>query len=173
MSCLDPDQDKTDKSQSIEDHKLNICHISGKIIPGKSHNTLAIQLDTLYSVALSGIINNSCLHCSADHFARRHHRDLGHIRCFGRGRGRGHCQVLQSLRDMEQELMTLLKLQVPAGLQWRGRQHQPHVRRGELHPRHGRGHRGHGEVRGWGDRPRGAAGGQHDHRQQHLPSAHR
>ena len=74
---------------------------------------------------------------------------------------------------MEQELMTLLKLQVPAGLQWRGRQHQPHVRRGELHPRHGRGHRGHGEVRGWGDRPRGAAGGQHDHRQQHLPSAHR
>ena len=55
MSCLDPDQDKTDKSQ---DHKLNICHISGKI-PGKSHNTLAIDTvrDWLCTLSLSRNIN--------------------------------------------------------------------------------------------------------------------
>ena len=40
MFCPDIVQDQTDKSQSIEDHKLNICHRSGKIIPGKSHNTV-------------------------------------------------------------------------------------------------------------------------------------
>ena len=38
MLCPDSEQDQADKSQSIQDHKLNICHRSGKIIPGKSHN---------------------------------------------------------------------------------------------------------------------------------------
>ena len=113
-----PDQGRTDKRQSIRDHKLNVCiyfsyqdrtntfrkykitrfsrcpsvtFFDWHVSP---HTWNLSQLDT------GNCVQNpddwcswTCLHCSADHTAGRDDRDLRHIRCAGGGRGRGDRQV--------------------------------------------------------------------------------